>query len=94
MTTSVIPLKPRRKRRAPKPWREVFSEATKLECYPKDGFGYSHILKITETKTEISITREGVRVKLNRYKNSGYVNKIGRGRFQIARKGYYFFDLL
>ena len=92
--TNPIPSKATRKRRAPKAWREVFSEATELECYAKYGFGYSHIFEIAAKKEGISISKEGIRVKLDRYKKSGYVNKINRGRFQIAHKGYYFFELL
>ena len=94
MSDEMIPSKARRKRRAPECWRDVFREATELQFYAKDGFGYSNVLEIAATKSDISITREGLRVKLDRYRKSGYVNKIKRGRFQIARKGYYFFDLL
>jgi len=94
MNDVLIPTKTRRKRRAPKSWREVFSDATELEFYAKKGFGYSNILKLAEAKNDISISREGLRVKLERYRKSGYVNKISRGRFQIAQKGYYFFELL
>lgn len=94
MNDDLIPLKSQRKRRAPEAWRKVFQEATKLDCYSKKGFGYSDILEITENKPKVSISRESLRVKLDRYRISGYVNKIDRGRFQVTLKGYYFFDLL
>ena len=94
MGRDLIPSKTRRKRRAPERWREVFREATELDFYAKKGFGYSNVLSIVEAKSDMSISRESLRVKLDRYRKSGYVNKISRGRFQIAQKGYYFFELL
>jgi len=94
MNNQLIPSKTRRKRRAPKRWREVFRDATELKFYAKRGFGYSNILEIVESKNDISISREGLRVKLDRYRKRGYVNKVSRGRYQIAQTGYYFFGFI
>ena len=93
--TEVIPSKAinARKRQAPEVWRAVFAHACSLDTYPEKGFGYADIQQIAEAH-DITITYESLRVKLDRYKRSLYVKKIGRGRFQIPITGYYFFDLL
>ena len=80
-------------RRGPKEWIAVFDEACKLQSYPKIGFGYSQIQEIADAHG-IKISREGIRIKLNRYLKRGYVKKKSRGHYQIAPKGYYFFGFI
>jgi len=89
----VILDKATRKRKAAKIWREIIARACGLNEYPQYGFGYQDVLTIAEA-LGVSITYESLRVKFDRYKNSLYLKKVGRGRFQVPPTGYYFFDLL
>lgn len=85
---------PRRKRRAAPKWQAVFNAACELKPYQfNKGFGYSEILTLAEEQG-ISIARESLRVKIERYRRQGYVEKISRGRYQILPKGYEFFGAL
>jgi len=83
----------RKKRQAPKEWRAVILEACQLPNYAKTGFGYSEVLDIA-SRHGISIGRESLRVKIDRYRRNGYVKKVSRGRFQVPVTGYDFFGAL
>ncbi|MGB0908318.1 MAG: hypothetical protein ACPGVT_12565 [Maricaulaceae bacterium] len=80
-------------RKAPKAWQDVFKQATKLEHYAKIGFDGADIKTIADN-SKIQISRESIRVKLARYKHSGYVKNVSKGRFIVPPPGYHFFDLI
>ena len=89
--TDTLPQK--RRRRAPLKWQKIINEACALKAYEGKGFNYSDVLKIAESH-DVKITRESLRVKLERYRKSEYLKKISRGHYQVSPKGYHFFASL
>lgn len=82
-----------RRRQVPNEWRTVFEKVFGPESYDGNSFGSEMVMKIAISEG-LTISKEGLRVKLARYVQKGYLKKIKRGRYGLGPKGYYFFGLL
>lgn len=81
-----------RSRRAPEAWRKVISDACDDKKYPLRGFGLPEIMELAKNHG-VEISYGGLRVKLNRYLNKGYIKRISHGRYHVPVSGYRFFGL-